>query len=196
MVGRDKPDLAIFGATQSSTMASDRRYSRFSADVPEGKYWHRNRVVESENMCMLIRVIARRGLLRSFVLASCKMMLAFPLILPTACAGGGDPCSPIPAVRVSPQNATLDHNASPGNSQRFFSFATASPGCVAPMSSLMNVSWSVSDANVSISNAKDATFGTATCLGPTSGPITVTAMLPASANHGRAVSGTASLKCK
>jgi hypothetical protein len=64
------------------------------------------------------------------------------------------------------------------------------------MSSLMNVSWSVSDANVSISNAKDATFGTATCLGPTSGPITVTAMLPASANHGRAVSGTASLKCK
>src|ERR1051326_3463046 len=184
MVGRDKPDLAIFGATQSSTMASDRRYSRFSADVPEGKNLHRNRVVESENMCMLIRVIARRGLLRSFVLASCKMMLAFPLILPTACAGGGDPCSPIPAVRVSPQNATLDHNASPGNSQRFFSFATASPGCVAPMSSLMNVSWSVSDTkNVSISNAKDATFGTATWLGTTPGRAPVTAGLPARADQ-------------
>ena len=150
---------------------------------------------------MLTRVIVRRGRLRRLVLASFRMILAFPLIFSTAnagCGGGGDPCSPIPGVRVSPQNATIDHTASsPGNSQRFFSFATASPGCVAPMSNLMNVSWSVSDTkNVSISNAKDTTFGTATCLGPTPGPVTVTATLPASANHGRAVSGAGSLRCK
>jgi len=65
------------------------------------------------------------------------------------------------------------------------------------MSNLMNVSWSVSDTtNVSISNAKDITFGTATCLGRTSGPVVVTATLPASASSGQAVSGTAALTCK
>lgn len=64
------------------------------------------------------------------------------------------------------------------------------------MLNLLNVTWSVSDAtNVSISNVKGMTFGTATCLAPTAGPVTVTATLPASANGGQAVSGTAALTC-
>lgn len=65
------------------------------------------------------------------------------------------------------------------------------------MSNLVNVSWSVSDsANVSISNEKGVAFGRATCLGPTAGSVVVTATLPASANNGQAVSGSATLTCQ
>jgi len=129
-----------------------------------------------------------------------KVLLALPLAFAVACSadGGGDPCSPIPGARVSPQSATVDHQAAPpGNSQQFFAFAVASPGCVAPHSNLLNVTWSVSDmTNVNISNAKDGTFGTATCIGATSGPVTITATLPAGANNGQSVKGTAALTCK
>jgi hypothetical protein len=58
------------------------------------------------------------------------------------------------------------------------------------------VVWTVSDnTNVIISNAQDATYGTAICLGPTAGPATVTAVLLASQNRGSALLGTSSLTC-
>jgi hypothetical protein len=120
----------------------------------------------------------------------------------SGCGNGGDPdppsCSPLPALRISPQTATIDHNASPpGNSQRFFAFAVSSPGCAVPLVNFTNVSWSVSDnTDVSISNTQGSTFGTATCVNATPSPVTVTATLPASANSGKAASGTASLTCQ
>ena len=133
--------------------------------------------------------------------AGWRQLLALPLVISAAwagCGGGDPPCSPIPGVRVSPQSATVDHQAAPpGNSQKFLAFGVASAGCVVPLSNLLNVTWSVSDTtNVSISNANDATFGTATCLGATSGPATITATLLASANNGQSVSGTAALTCQ
>src|SRR5580765_6556450 len=91
------------------------------------------------------------------------------------------------SLSVSPTTATADHGVpSPENSQRFLAWGgNLTPGCAATGSNLMEVTWSVSDpVSVTISNAQDSTFGTATCINSTPTPITVTATLPASANHG------------
>jgi hypothetical protein len=133
--------------------------------------------------------------------------LAIVLLFLSLFAGCGETdCSSLIAVNVSPQSATADHNAAPpGNAMQFAAFGTAPSGCIVPaigpknpipQSSLNDVVWSVSDpTNVSISNAQDATYGTATCLAATAGPVTVTANLPANRNHGKALAGTATLSC-
>ena len=102
------------------------------------------------------------------------------------------------ALNVSPQNAVADHSApTPANSQLFLAFGAGLPvGCVATQSNLINVVWSVSDPiDVSISNMQGNTFGTASCINSTAVPVTITATLPASANHNKSVSGTATLTC-
>jgi hypothetical protein len=102
----------------------------------------------------------------------------------------------ITAINVSPASATISHTApSPGNTQHFDAFASAvSPGCVVSQSNLTTGTWSVSDnINVSISNVQGATFGTATCNGPTSGAAIVTATVPV--GDGTSVVNTAALTC-
>ncbi|MBZ5546874.1 MAG: hypothetical protein LAO22_02765 [Acidobacteriia bacterium] len=60
----------------------------------------------------------------------------------------------------------------------------------------MDVTWSVSDpVSITISNAQDSTFGTATCITSAPTPVTVTATLPASKNNGRQVVRAATLAC-
>ena len=101
-------------------------------------------------------------------------------------------------VNISPQSVAADHNApAPGNSAAFTAWGSgAGDGCASTASNLGNVVWSVSDmANVSISNAQDSTYGVATCLGATSGTVTVTATLPADKNHGKTISGSGQLTC-
>ena len=102
------------------------------------------------------------------------------------------------ALNVSPQNAVADHSApTPANSQLFLAFGAGLPaGCSATQSNLINVIWSVSDPiDVSISNTQGNAFGTASCINSTAVPVTITATLPASANHSKSVSGTATLTC-
>ncbi|MBZ5494719.1 MAG: hypothetical protein LAO76_27675 [Acidobacteriia bacterium] len=102
----------------------------------------------------------------------------------------------ITAINVFPATAAISHTAPPpGNAQHFDAFASAvTPGCVVSQSNLTTGTWAVSDnTNVSISNVQGATFGTATCNGATSGPVTVTATVPA--GDGSSVSNTASLTC-
>ncbi len=102
----------------------------------------------------------------------------------------------ITAVNVSPASVTISHTAPPpGNTQHFDVFASAvTSGCVVSQSNLTNGTWSVSDnINVSISNVQGSTFGTATCNGATSGPVTVIATVPA--GDGTNVTNTASLTC-
>jgi hypothetical protein len=121
------------------------------------------------------------------------------LYLATVGCGGPSPiilACKITAVNVSPANATISHTAPPpGNTQHFDVFASAvTSGCVVSQSNLTNGTWSVSDnINVSISSVQGPTFGTATCNGPTSGPVTVTATVPA--GDGTNVTNTASLTC-
>ena len=130
-----------------------------------------------------------------------KRLFATLCLLSLATVGCGGP-SPITlackitAVNVSPANATVSHTAPPpGNTQHFDVFASAvTSGCVVSQSNLTNGTWSVSDnIDVSISNVQGATFGTATCNGTTSGPVTVTATVPA--GDGTNVTNTASLTC-
>jgi hypothetical protein len=108
-------------------------------------------------------------------------------------------------VNVSPPSAALDHADSNNNSQQFFAFSSVSGNCgtiaasaqTTTQSSRRDVVWSVSDpVNVTVSNAQDDTFGKATCLNPTSGSVTVTATLPASAGEGKTLVGRATLSCE
>jgi|SRR5438270_503072 len=103
-------------------------------------------------------------------------------------------CNPT-GISVSPQNGTANHSAlPPGNSVHFNAFGMVPTGCSTNQSNLTNVTWSVSDpATASISNLNDSTFGTATCNGASTNPITVTAMMPAT--NGTNLSGTATLTC-
>lgn len=98
-------------------------------------------------------------------------------------------------ISVTPQNGTANHNSlSPGNSVHFSASGTVPAGCSTTATTLTNVTWSVSDpATASISNLNDSTFGTATCNGASTNPITVTATMAGS--NGTNLSGTATLTC-
>jgi len=112
------------------------------------------------------------------------------------CGGKTTTMCKITAIRVSPATATVSHTAAPpANAQHFDAFQTAAPaGCAFQQSNLTTATWSVSDTtNISISNVHDATYGTATCNGATTGAATVTATVPA--GDGTNVSNTASLTC-
>jgi hypothetical protein len=120
------------------------------------------------------------------------------LTLVQACGNGSYGCF-FASVTVSGSSDAADHSSlSPGNSVRFAAFGSGlTAGCFAAQSNLMNVVWSVSDPkNVSISNAKDQTYGVATCLGATSGAVTVTATLMADTNSGVDSSGSSTMVCK
>jgi hypothetical protein len=129
---------------------------------------------------------------------SCRNILVVLVLYLFTLAGCGSVECSFVAVNVTPQSGAADHNSGPPeNLQHFDSWGAVSQGCVTPASNLLNVTWSVSDTvNASISNTRDATFGTATCLNSTSDAVTVTATLPASANHGRERRGTAILYCQ
>ena len=100
-------------------------------------------------------------------------------------------------VNGSAQSA--DHTSvPPGNTIVFLAFGSGTnKGCSSTQANLTNVTWSVSDTqNVSISNAKDQTFGHATCLHATSSPVTVTATLPSDLNNGVTATGSSTMTCK
>ncbi|MGZ4787687.1 MAG: hypothetical protein ACXVZX_04150 [Terriglobales bacterium] len=94
---------------------------------------------------------------------------------------------------------SADHTSvPPGNTIVFLAFGSGTnTGCFSTQSNLTNVTWSVSDTeNVRISNAKDQTYGVATCLQSTSGPVTVTATLPSDLNNGVTASGISTMSCR
>jgi hypothetical protein len=92
---------------------------------------------------------------------------------------------------------SLTSPRSAGKQVRFAAFGSGLiAGCTSTQSNLMNVTWSVTDAqNVTISNTKDVTFGVATCVNATSGPVTVTATLSSDLNNGVPARGTSTMTC-
>ena len=126
------------------------------------------------------------------------VLFSFAIFL-LSCGNGGVFCF-FNSVNVSATaSSTADHSAiAPGNQVHFVAFGSGlTAGCVAAQSNLMNVTWSVSDApNVTISNAKDTTFGVATCVNASNGPVTVTATLPSDLNNGTTAKGTSTMTCK
>ena len=116
--------------------------------------------------------------------------------LTLALIGCGAPSCTFVAVKIAPQSASADHTAlPPANGLTFTAVgATVPPGCGVMHSNPANVTWSVSDSvHASISNAQDQTNGTATCLGTTASPVTVTATAPSGGSTG---SATALLTCQ
>jgi len=122
------------------------------------------------------------------------------LTLEQGCGSGSAVLCFFTTVNVSATtSSTADHSAiAPGNQVHFNAFGSGlTAGCVASQSNLTNVTWSVSDpADVSISNAGDPTYGTATCLHATPGAVTVTATLPSDLNSGKVATGISSMTCK
>jgi hypothetical protein len=127
-----------------------------------------------------------------------RVMLAIAMVVLAAagisCGGNMDPAC-VAAINVTPPNAAADHLLGGASSQQTFSaFAVPAPGCSVQQSALKSVTWSVSDTSAAtISNASDATFGTAICRNSTPNPVTVTAMMAAG---GQIISGTATLDCR
>jgi len=128
-----------------------------------------------------------------------RFLLAISTLACFAISGFGGQTSSscqILAINVSPATATVDHTASsPGNTQHFDAFiAKIPPGCEFITGKILDAVWSVSDpVNVIISNAQDATRGTATCKAVTAGAVTVTATKLQSGVPN--VTNTASLTC-
>jgi hypothetical protein len=135
----------------------------------------------------------------------CGCSLALLLsIAPIGCGVANQKCSTSVVDSVSPGSAVADHlSSSPGDQVQFT--ATSAPeetpvnsGCAVPaFITKLTSSWSVSDnINVKISSAQDATNGMATCIGATTGAVTVTAFQVTPNTGLSQIVGTATLTCK
>lgn len=114
-----------------------------------------------------------------------------PLFL-TGCDGTTTFCF-VSTLGASPQSAIVVV----GSSQKFVASGTTTLACTFQSDPATSVVWSVSDSvNVSISNSPGASFGTATCLGATGGPVAVTATLGAEKNGGKQVAASSTLTCE
>jgi hypothetical protein len=123
------------------------------------------------------------------------LSLVLAVLIATGC--GHQDCRSI-ALSVSPQGATADHTAAaPGNKVQFFASAVVPNGCAtAACVNCSNQTWTISDpVNVSISNNANDN-GTATCLGTTSGAVTVTATVSETAGSKQTLTKTALLTCR
>jgi hypothetical protein len=123
------------------------------------------------------------------------LLLAAALVL--AGCGNHQDCA-LTALTVAPPSASADHiAAAPGNQIQFFAGASSSKGCA--LAACMNCwgqTWSVSDpVNVSISNGVNDN-GTATCLGTTNGPVTITATTQVAGKSAHTLTATSTLTCR
>ena len=119
------------------------------------------------------------------------------------CGTQNNPCVEGMDFRVVPAAGTASHlSAAPGNQVKFT--ATSQPyvisgsGCALPqIVASVQATWTTSDAkNVSISSAAGATNGLATCLGATSGAVTITATNTLNMPKTTPTMATATLTCQ
>ncbi len=124
-------------------------------------------------------------------------LLAASSLLLTGCAAVAPNCTGTSTYTANPSSATLDHMAAPpANQQQFFAEAvtTYPEGCHVPVPAVIPApfytTWTSSDP---VNAPIDSTFGpttdgVATCKGPTTVPVTLTAVSVGNA--------TATLICK
>jgi hypothetical protein len=121
---------------------------------------------------------------RSFIVG---VFVAVFAMRAAGCGGGsGGSCG----LTVSPQNATADHTLPPPGNQVQFGATISPSSCNTEVPA-----WFSSDPNVTIGSGKVITNGQATCLGPTAGPVTITATTFVFSSD-KTLTGTASLTCK
>jgi hypothetical protein len=130
------------------------------------------------------------------------LLVSVSLIALVGCGVGPNPsCTPKPFLSVSPTLVIVDHTATPpGNQVKFTTTETvtySSPSgqiCAVPaLIEIVNPVWTnPQPQQISISSANDSTNGTAVCLAPTNGPVTLTGTVAATPNP---LTITAQLQC-
>ncbi len=113
--------------------------------------------------------------------------LAAILALICGCAGNGTigDCTLYAVITVTPSSATLNHAAAPPANQVQFigtgGYAASGSHCAVPaLSWIAYGTWTNPDpADIQISSAQNSTNGTAVCLAPTNGAVTLTGTFPA-----------------
>lgn len=119
------------------------------------------------------------------------------LFLSLIAIGCGSSTCEITALNVSPTSVTLNHSsAPPANQQTFVAFANNN-GCLGPgggTQGAANATWTSSDpTDVPIVQTPPNRTGVATCMNPTSSPVTITAT---AAIGGKTVIGKATVTCQ
>ncbi|MGA9063208.1 MAG: hypothetical protein WB341_16295 [Terracidiphilus sp.] len=110
----------------------------------------------------------------------CGLFLALAFVC--GCGGNGtvgDNCNLSTEITVAPTSATVNHAAAPpANQVQFVGSAapTAPPGCPIPAwVAIVYGTWSNPDPDdIQISSVDNSTNGTAVCLAPTNGAVTLT----------------------
>ena len=124
-------------------------------------------------------------------------LLVAAVLISTGCGDANRDCN-LTALSVAPRIASADHTAAAsGNQVQFFAGPVTPKVCAtAACVNCWGQTWTVSDpVNVSISNNANDN-GTATCLGATSGAVTVTATVQDAGKSTQTVTGAATLTCK
>ncbi len=119
--------------------------------------------------------------MRTFIRASFVAGLLSAITVVCGCSGNPTfGCNLTTNITVSPTSATVSHAAAPpGNQVQFIgagSYAASGPHCAVPeLSWIAYGTWSNPDpADIQISSAENSTNGTAVCLAPTNGLVTLT----------------------
>jgi hypothetical protein len=120
------------------------------------------------------------------------------------CGCGGNSqisCDDPVVITVSPTSATVSHAAAPpANQVQFIAIGRygAQPGCGAPaLAWIAYGAWSNPDpTDITISSANDSTNGTAECLAPTTGAVTLTGSFTTGVNPPQSVTQSVQLTCQ
>jgi len=125
---------------------------------------------------------------------------SIPLAGCAVSASTSQECASGITMKVTPASAAADHSqAAPGDQVRFQAVVTptSSPGCATPAWAMTATpTWANPDPkDISIDSSSDTSKnGLATCLGPTNGPVTLTATFTLGTNP--PASQAVTLTCK
>ena len=144
------------------------------------------------------------ALMRTFIRADLLAGLVAILAATCGCGGNGNigGCTYGIEVTVSPTSATVNHAAAPpANRVQFIGvggYTASGEHCAVPaLAWIAYGTWSNPDpTDITISSADDSTNGTAVCLAPTNGAVTLTGSFPTSVNPPQSVTQLVQLTCE
>lgn len=142
--------------------------------------------------------------MRSFIRAGLLPVLFAAVAIVCGCGGNSQiGCTLETVITVSPTSATVNHAAAPpANQVQFIGVGgyAAPPGedCAVPaLSWIAYGTWSNPDpTDITISSADDSTNGTAVCVAPTNGAVTLTGTFPSAQLSPQSVTKSVQLTCE
>ncbi len=143
--------------------------------------------------------------MRTFIRAGLFAVVSTVAVVVCGCGGNGTlNCTIGTEITVSPASATINHAATPpANQVQFIGVGTyfvTEPGehCAVPaLAWIAYGTWSNPDpTDITISSAQNSTNGTAVCMAPTNGAVTLTGTFPAAENPPQSVTKSVQLTCE